>query len=251
MVQTTRPPSAGAGAAWPAQIPDEQWSIYRRVLDELEAAAIPVAFGGAFALATYTGDLRNTKDFDLYVLPGDREPAITAMTRAGLADYFAVAAYDRSWIYRGTRDDTIVDAIWAMANLRTLVDRDWLSLGPEVELRDRRVRSIPPEELIWSKLYVLQRERSDWPDVLNLLDAVGPTLDWPRLLERLGRDRPLLSAALSVFGWLAPARAAEIPGWVWDETGAPRGEPPRTGALVRARADLLDSRPWFRGTPRE
>ena len=28
---------------------------------------------------------------------------------------------------------------------------------------------LPPEELIWAKLYVLQRDRSDWPDILNLL----------------------------------------------------------------------------------
>jgi hypothetical protein len=251
MVQTTRPPAAEMGAAWSAQIPDAQWSIYRRVLDEMRSAGLPVAFGGAFALATYTGDLRNTKDFDLYVLPGDRDAAIAAMSRAGLNDYFDRAAYDRSWIYRGTQDDTIVDAIWAMANLRTLVDRDWLSLGPEVELRDRRVRAIPPEELIWSKLYVLQRERSDWPDVLNLLDALGSRLDWPRLLERVGRDRPLVAGVLSVFGWLAPARAAEIPAWVWDETGARRGEPLRNAALAQARADLLDSRPWFRGAIRE
>jgi hypothetical protein len=251
MVQTTRPLAAETGAAWSAQIPDEQWSIYRRVLDTMRAADIPVAFGGAFALATYTGDLRNTKDFDIYVLPGDREPAIEAMTRAGLADYYDQAPYDRSWIYRGTRDDTIVDAIWAMANLRALVDRDWLWLGPEVELRDRRVRSIPPEELIWSKLYVLQRGRSDWPDVLNLLAALGGRLDWSRLLERVGPDRPLLAGVLSVFGWLAPPRAAEIPAWVWDETGARPGEPARSTALMQARADLLDSRPWFRGTERE
>jgi len=251
MVQTTRPFTADTGAAWSEQIPDAQWSIYRRVLDEMQAAGVPVAFGGAFALAAYTGELRNTKDFDLYVLPGDREAAIAAMTRAGLADYYDRAAYDRSWIYRGTLDDTIVDAIWAMANLRALVDRDWLTSGPEVELRDRRVRSIPPEELIWSKLYVLQRERSDWPDVLNLLDALGGRLDWPRLLERLGADRPLMAGALSVFGWLAPARAVEIPAWVWDETGARRGEPSRSAALMQARAALLDGRPWFRGTMRE
>lgn len=251
MVQTSRPIMVETDAPWPAQIPDAQWSIYRRVLDEMRSADIPVAFGGAFALAAYTGELRNTKDFDLYVLPGDREPAIAAMTRAGLADYYERAAYDRSWIYRGTRDDTIVDAIWAMANLRTLVDRDWLSLGPEVELRDRRVRSIPPEELIWSKLYVLQRERSDWPDVLNLIDSLAGRLDWPRLLERVGPDRPLVAAVLSVFGWLAPARAADVPGWVWDETGARRGETARSAALTRARADLLDARPWFRGMARE
>jgi hypothetical protein len=138
----------------------------------------------------------------------------------------------------------VVDAIWAMANLRTLVDEDWLTLGPEVEIRGERVRPIPAEELIWSKLYVLQRDRSDWPDVFNLIDALAPRLDWDRLIARMGPDLPLLAAALSVFAWLAPARAARIPQEVWGAVGTRPPEPAPERQVSRARADLLDSRPW-------
>lgn len=247
MIQTDGRSSPPTSAAWAREIPDPQWRVYRRVLEELRAAAIPVAFGGAFALATYTAELRNTKDFDLYILPEDRDRAIAAMTRAGLVDIHADAPYDRAWIYRASEDDSLVDAIWAMANLRTSVDLDWLTLGPEVELRDQRVRSIPAEELIWSKLYVLQRERSDWMDVLNLIDALAPRLDWERLVAKLAADVPLLGAALSVFGWLAPARGADVPAFVWAAAGVRAPDADRDPGITRARADLLDSRPWFRG----
>ena len=247
MVQTESRSSPPISAAWAREIPDPQWHVYHRVLEELRAAAIPVAFGGAFALATYTGELRNTKDLDLYILPKDRDQTVAAMTRAGLVDIHAHAPYDRAWIYRASEDDSLVDAIWAMANLRASVDLDWLTLGPEVELRDQRVRSIPAEELIWSKLYVLQRERSDWMDVLNLIHALAPRLDWERLVAKLAADLPLLGAVLSVFGWLAPARGADVPAFVWAAAGVRAPAPDPDPGITRVRADLLDSRPWFRG----
>ena len=52
----------------------------------------------------------------------------------------------------------------------------------------------PPEEMIWSKAFVQERERYDGADVIHLLRELGPTLDWPRLLMRFGdRWRVLLS----------------------------------------------------------
>jgi hypothetical protein len=248
MMAATPRPSVEIGALWASDIPESQWRVYRRVLEEARTAGIRVAFGGAFALAAYTGELRNTKDFDLYVLPEDRHAMTQAMTRAGLADYYEQVPYDRAWIYRATQGESVVDAIWAMANLRALVDQDWLTLGPELDLRGERVRPIPPEELIWSKLYVLQRDRTDWPDVLNLIDALAPRLDWDRLIARLGPDLPLLAAALSLFAWLAPAQAARIGPNVWSAAGVRPPAPAPDGHASRARADLFDSRRWFRGT---
>lgn len=245
MMPGARRPPVETGAVWAREIPEAQWRVYRRVIDAARAAGIPAALGGAFALAAYTGELRDTKDLDLYILPEDRHAMIQVMSRAGLVDIYEGAPYDRAWIYRAAQGDSLVDAIWAMANLRTLVDQGWLTLGPELEIRDERVRAIPAEELIWSKLYVLQRVRCDWPDVLNLLDALAPRLDWERLIARLGPDLPLLAAALSLFGWLAPARAAQIPDAVWNQAGARPPQPAPESHLARTRADLLDSRPWF------
>jgi hypothetical protein len=235
-----------AVSAWQDRIPDSEWKVYRRVIHEARSAGVGFAFGGAFGTAVYTGDLRNTKDFDFYVLPEEREAMKDAITRAGLQDHFERLPYDRAWIYRASRDDVIVDAIWAMANLRAEVDRRWLIGGPEVTIRGERIRAIPIEELIWSKLYVLQRERSDWGDVLNLIDARAATIDWSHLLNRIAQDAPLLTGALSVYGWLAPDRARDIPHLVWDQLGltvpGQRGSP----GLAASRAALLDSRPWFR-----
>jgi hypothetical protein len=228
------------------RIPDAEWSVYRDVMTRAQRRGIRYAFGGAFATAAYTGELRNTKDFDLYVLPSDRESMQRVMIEAGLRDHFDRLTYDRSWIYRASQDDIIVDVIWAMANHRAEVDEGWLTRGPVITIRGDRLRAIPIEELIWSKLYVLQHERCDWTDVFNLLDAGADSVDWDHLLSRLGEDTPLLAGALAVFAWLAPDRVAAIPPRVRSQLALP--DPPASARgpdLSRHRANLLDSRPWF------
>jgi len=227
---------------WAGRIPESQWRVYRKVIEGAIARRIPFALGGAFAVATYTGAWRNTKDLDLYVLPEFRERMIAVLNEAGLEDYFDQKPYDRWWIYRSTSGDTIVDIIWAMANHRAQIDQLWMS-GPEIELRGYGLKVIPAEAMIWDKLYIMQRDRCDWPDVLNLLYSVGPEIRWESVLQRIGDDLPLLAGALSVFGWAAPGRARELPGWLWGKLGlpAPVAEP----SIDQRRVSLLDRRPWF------
>jgi len=225
--------------AWGGEIPDAQWAIYDRALGELNDSGIRYALGGAFGLAVYIDHLRNTKDLDLYVMRRDRGDVIEILTRCGLADYYDRLPYQRHWIYRSVAGDVIVDVIWEMANRRAAVDAAWLTRGSLIDLRGRVLRVLPPEELLWSKLYVMQRERCDWPDIINLIHATGPDLDWDRLIRRLGDDEPLLAAVLSVFGWVCPARALELPTGLWRRLGISRPSP------GPCRAALFDSRPWF------
>jgi hypothetical protein len=245
-VKPTAESATDVGLDWQHYIDSAEWTVYHRVILEVRSAGVRFAFGGAFATAVYTGQLRNTKDFDFYGRPEDRGAMIAAVTRAGLHDHFDRLSYDRNWIYRASERDIIVDTIWAMANLRASVDDRWLSAGPQVIIREEPMRAIPIEELIWSKLYVLQRERSDWGDVLNLIDARADTIDWRRLLDRLNDDTPLLAGALSVFGWLSPARAQDIPEEVWSDLRVRKPDADRDPEVSRRRANLLDSRPWFR-----
>ena len=92
---------------WSHRLPDEEWEIYRRVMQEARGLGVTFAFGGAFATAVYTGELRNTKDFDFYVLPSEREAMVQATHCAGLTDHFDRLPYDRSWIYRASDGDVL------------------------------------------------------------------------------------------------------------------------------------------------
>jgi hypothetical protein len=157
-----------------------------------------------------------------------------------LQDYYERLAYDRCWIYRSHQDDIIVDVIWGMPNRRATVDRQWLDRAKVVELRGMHLKTLPVEELIWAKLYVMQRDRCDWPDIFNLLYHVGDEIDWDHLLRRLENDAPLLGCALGVFAWLCPRRAERFPEWIWARVGRQEN-----GEAPVSRADLLDTRPWF------
>ncbi len=231
-------------AEWPGIIPARQWAEYRLAMEAARKAGIRFLVGGGFSLAAYTGRWRNTKDIDLYIRRSDCEAMISALSGEGFVDYFDERPYDRGWIYRSVRNKVIVDIIWSMANRRAGVDKLWFERARAVAIREETVQLVPVEELLWCKLYILQRDHCDWPDVFNLLYATGVQLDWRHLLERVGADSPLLRATLTVFDWLCPGRAAELPMWMRRRMGL--GGQIRGGDTARNdRINLLDRRKWF------
>lgn len=199
--------------------------------------------GGGFAMASYTGRWRNTKDIDLYITEKDRNKAVAALTHAGFADYFEQRPYERHWIYRSTRSGLIVDIIWGMANRRAKVDEHWFEAASEMSMRGEILHVVPMEEFLWCKLYILQRDHCDWTDVLNVLYAAGPRVDWNRLLWRLEEDVALLKSLLTLYGWLCPRRASELPEYIRQKLNLERVEIPKRQRRNRIR--LLDSRGWF------
>jgi hypothetical protein len=228
-----------------ALAPAEHWPVYKRVLETANERGIPYAFGGAIGVGVYTNRWRKTKDLDLYVTPEDGHRMVQVFCDCGLDDYYEKATYDRRWIYRGYADDCIVDAIWAMANMRARVDRRWVTRGPRFRTPDGiSFHVLPPEELIWSKLYVMQRERCDWPDVLNIMYATARTLDWRHLIERVEDDLPLLRGVLTIFAWMCPAGLDSIPQDVRTKLEL-ACEDDAARAIDHERVELLDTRPWF------
>ena len=228
---------------WTHAVSDEQWAIYARAIQAVRSAGVPFMLGGGFALASFTGRWRDTKDIDFYIKPGDRDQVVAVLSKAGFKDYFDQRPYDRRWIYRSIRAGVIVDIIWAMANQRAQVDEVWFERAGELELRGEHLAIVPPEELVWCKLYILQRDHCDWTDVFNLVYAAGPRLDWDHIVERLEEDTPLLKALLHVYGWLCPKYVLKLPKSLWKSLNLP---PPNTAPKPkRNHIRLLDSRGWF------
>jgi len=238
-------PGVSDELAWAALISDHEWEICLSAIRVLREAGVEFLVGGAFGLAAYTGRLRNTKDIDFFILPTDVPRAIAALSEAGFHDFYARHSYDRRWIYRSTRHDFIVDLIFRMANRRADIDRVWFERATQISIRGESLSVIPAEELLWQKLYVMQRDRCDWPDVLNLIYAVGRELNWDRLLARLGEDVPLLRAALNIFDWLCPECAAQLPQKLRDRLQLPEPAIDAAPGVQARRVSSLDSRSWF------
>lgn len=236
---------ASPEAGWSALIPEEQWNVFCEGTGAFEAAGIPFLLHGALALATYTGHWRNTKDVDVIVRAEDHQRAIGALRAAGFEDYHPQLAYDRSWIFRGFKNGVLFDVIWELPNHRVHIDDEWFEHARPLWLRGRLYATVPAEELVRVKLYVLQRERCDWVDVLNVIAAATQRIDWHRLVQRMGRDLPLLQGVLAVFNWLSPQRAETLPAWVREQFALPTIEVEDKEAAEARRVRLFDSRPWF------
>lgn len=233
---------------WASGISNREWSIYRQAIEAVRNSGVPFLLGGGFALATFVGRWRDTKDIDFYILPRHRQTVISALTKAGFSDYYSQLRYDRGWIYRSVKSKVIVDIIWSMANRRARVDELWFERSSAIEIRGEPLRVLPLEEFLWCKLYILQRDHCDWTDIFNLLYAAGPRIDWQHLIDRLEEDRALLRGMLSVYSWLCPKRAAQLPSNLWAQMQLP---PPERARPKRNRIRLLDSRAWFAANTRK
>jgi hypothetical protein len=238
-------PAPSTAASWGALIPEGQWAMFMSGVDALERAKIPFVLHGALALAAYTGRWRNTKDVDVMVRDRDHSRAVEAIRGAGFADYFEREGYDRSWIFRGYKEAGIFDVIWALPNHRVEIDEPWFARARPLRLRDRDLMVAPPEEVMRVKLYVLQRGRCDWPDVINILAATIDQIDWEWFIARMGRDVSLLHGLLAVFNWLSPERARRLPQWVRAKFALAENPENDSDAAEARRVPLIESRPWF------
>jgi hypothetical protein len=229
---------------WADAISVTEWKIYSAAIAALRNEQINFLLGGGFARAAFTGHWRDTKDIDFYVHPADRGRAEHALRKAGFADYFEKHSYDRAWICRSYKKNVIVDVIWAMANQRAQVDEVWFQHAPQFTIRGERLFLVPPEELLWCKLYIIQRDRCDWTDIFNLIHEHGPRMDWKHLIRRVEDDAPLLQGLLDVYGWLCPKEVKELPASLWPRLAAVQ-KAMRSRAPSHDRIRLLDSRTWF------
>jgi putative nucleotidyltransferase-like protein len=186
---------------------------YERVLRALVDDHAPFLVGGAFALAVYTGVERFTKDLDLFVRKRDLDRVGDTLRAIGLD----VECFAPHWLSKAKVGDDTVDLIWSSGNGIAPVDDVWFERSTPGEVLGVPVRLCPPEEMIWSKASIMERERFDGADVAHLIHQQLERLDWRRLLDRFGENWRLLLVHLTLFGFVYPPRRASVPGWLMAE----------------------------------
>jgi hypothetical protein len=190
----------------------ETCAFYRHVLDALEAAGVPCLVGGAYAMSRHVGIDRDTKDFDLFVRPADQERMLGVLRSAG----YQTEVVFPHWLGKAHCGGDVIDLIWSSGNGIAEVDDAWFTHAVEDDVFGRRVRLCPVEESIWSKAFIMERERYDGADILHLLRARAGRLDWPRLLRRFGPHWRVLLSHLILFGFVYPGERGAVPRWVLD-----------------------------------
>ena len=190
--------------------PEDRDPFFQRVLTALAESDVPYLVGGAYALERYTGVVRRTKDLDVFVRAQDCTALLRVLEQAG----YGTELTDPRWIAKAFQADYFIDIIFNSGNGICPVDDEWFAHARPDRVLGIPARLCPPEETLWQKIFIMERERFDGADVAHLLRACGPTLDWERLLRRVGDNGLVLLAHLLLFRFIYPADSRSVPEWV-------------------------------------
>lgn len=219
-------------------------TFYRRTLHVLSDAGVPFLVGGSHAFLEYTGIVRNTKDFDLFLRRSDMDRAMASLRESG---YRTELTFPH-WLGKAWQHDDFVDLVFSSGNGVCAVDDGWFENAVETQVLGMPVKIVPCEELFWQKAFVMERERFDGADLMHILRSRAADIDWGRLTERFGPSWPLLYSYLIFFTFVYPADASSLPSGVMDQLAerhaalraAPSADRVCQGTLVSRAQYLLD-----------
>lgn len=188
-------------------------ALYRQALNAIQAAQVPFLVGGAYAFAYYAGIVRHTKDFDIFVQQPHCERIFNVLHTLG---YHTELTHPH-WLGKVFCGEAHIDVIFGSGNGVAAVDETWFAHAVEGIVLGIPVWLCAPEEMLWSKAFVMERERYDGADVAHLLHVSGGRLDWSRLLGRFGLHWRVLLSHLVLFGFIYPTERSRVPDWIMQE----------------------------------
>jgi hypothetical protein len=181
--------------------------LYRTTLEMLNRSGVPYLVGGTYAFQYYAGISRTTKDFDIFVRSRDVRRVLEVLQRAG----FKTEVTFTHWLAKAHHAEKFIDVIHSSGNGVAEVDDEWFAHAVDEEVLGIPVKLCPPEEMIWSKGMIMERERYDGADVAHLFRHCSGMLNWERLLRRFGPNWRVLLSHLVLFGFIYPGERALIP----------------------------------------
>ena len=195
------------------QPPPEAEAFYSEVLQLMAQSRIPFLVSGTYALASYTGIDRPTKDVDVFAKAGDALKLLHFFKEHG----FDVEIVDERWLSRITRGELFVDIITNMPTVTTHVTDEWFENAPSTELFGAKVLLVPPTQFVWSKIFVQDHHRYDGADVAHMILKRHEEIDWKRLLSHMELYWEVLLMALLNFRFVYPSERHAVPRWLMDE----------------------------------
>src|SRR5262249_3745668 len=145
--------------------------------------------------------------FDVFVRRVDTGRALDALGQAGWQTDLTFP----HWLGKALCGEEFVDVIFSSGNGVAEVDDGWFEHAVKDRVLGMPARLWPGEEMIWSKGFIMERERYDGADIAHLLLARARDLDWPRLLTRFGEHWRVLLSHLVLFGFVYPSARDRVP----------------------------------------
>ena len=187
-------------------------AFFVAVLENLLESGIPFLVGGGYAMKRHTEFERPDRDLDVFVLPSDADRVLRLFAKLG----YRVELTFPHWLGKIYQGRAYVDIIFSSGNGIVTVDDAWFKHAMEDLVLGQSVRVCPAEEVMWSKAFVMERERFDGADVIHLILARGRDLDWSRLLDRFQSHPLVLLSHLVLFLFAYPSESDRVPASVWE-----------------------------------
>ncbi len=175
---------------------------FNRVLGEtveaIEEAGIRYAFIGGIA-SHGLGRPRSTHDIDIFVPPEEAELTLRALAKKG----FRTEKTDPSWLYKGFKENILVDVIFKSKG-EIYLDTEMYQRVITAPFHGRQLRFVSPEDLVIIKaLAHSELTPGHWHDALALLSHA--TIDWEYLIKRAQKKAPRRVLSLLIY-----AQSADI-----------------------------------------
>jgi len=160
---------------------DELIESLKKAASALRAAGIPFVLGGGIASAARGGP-ESDHDVDLLVRPADADRALTALEEAG----FRPEKPPEGWLYKAWDGDVFIDLIF-----RTSEDEvrdEVFERAAEMEVYAVPMLVLAPDDLLVSKLLVLDELVLDYKPILEVARALREQVDWASVRQRTGES---------------------------------------------------------------
>lgn len=193
--------------------PPKTGEFYRDVLKILLESKIPFMVSGTYAVASYTGIDRKTKDLDIFCRASDYVRILDVFKHRG----YKTSVPDERWLAKIHKGAAFCDVIFAMANALIPVGDEWFREKKAAEFFGLKAPIIPPTELIWAKTIVQTRHKNDMHDIMHIILKKYKEIDWNRLLSHMGSYWEMLLIIVLYFRFVYPSERERIPRPVLDE----------------------------------
>jgi Nucleotidyl transferase of unknown function (DUF2204) len=194
-------------------IPPKAEAFYAEALRQLKKSGVPFMVAGTYAVSSYTGIRRPTKDLDVFCRAGDY-PRILK--------YFQDLNYrtvidDERWIAKVKKSRWTFDVIFNSRTAATPITDSWFEERHSCKIYGIEVQLIAPTELVWSKVFVQNRERYDGADIAHVMLKEHDQIDWKRLLAYMEQYWEVLLSHILNFRFIYPTERHRVPQWLMDE----------------------------------
>jgi hypothetical protein len=143
----------------------------------LRDAEIPFAVGGGFAVWA-RGGTGSDHDVDLLVKEDDAERALAVLERAGLRG----ERPPEGWLLKAYDGDALIDLIFRPAGVPVMDEVLARCLPAEYEAME--LPTLPPEDVLVTKLLSLSEHSLDYESVLEIARLLREQVDWATVQER-------------------------------------------------------------------